>query len=134
MSMQTLNVWAVLVAAVVAYLLAALWYSPAVFGKTWQKANGFGPDEPGKAGGAGMLIAFLLTLLMSANLAMFLNDPKTTLAWGATAGFLAGFGWVAMAFGVTTIFERKPWSYALLHGGYFIVALVVMGAILGGWR
>jgi hypothetical protein len=134
MSMQTLNIWAVLVAAVVAFVLGALWYSPAVFGKAWQKANGFGPGEPGKAGGAGMLIAFLLTLVMSANLAMFLNDPKTTLAWGATAGFLAGFGWVAMAFGVITIFERKPVSYAVMHGGYFVVALVVMGAILGGWR
>ena len=134
MSMQTLNVWAVLVAAVVAFLLAGLWFSPAVFGNAWKKANGFGADEPHKAGGMGMLIAFLLTLVMSANLAMFLNDPKTTLAWGATAGFLAGFGWVAMGFGIASVFERRPLTYVLVNGGYFVVALVVMGAILGGWR
>ncbi|MBA2685124.1 MAG: DUF1761 domain-containing protein [Gemmatimonadaceae bacterium] len=134
MSMSTLNVWAVLVAAVVAYVLGGLWYSPAVFGKIWKKANGFGADEPPKAGGAGMLAAFVMTLVMSANLAMFLNDPKTTLAWGATAGFLAGFGWVAMAFGIITVFEKRPPAYALLHGAYFVVALVVMGAILGAWR
>jgi hypothetical protein len=134
MSMSTLNVWAVLVAAVVAFLLGGLWFSPAVFGKAWKKANGFGADEPPKAGGMGMFIAFLLTLVMSANLAMFLNDPKTTLAWGATAGFLAGFGWVAMGFGIVSIFERRPWAYVFVNGGYFVVALVVMGAILGGWR
>ncbi|MDQ2931872.1 MAG: DUF1761 domain-containing protein [Gemmatimonadota bacterium] len=53
---------------------------------------------------------------------------------GATADFLAGFGWVATAFGVITVFDRKPPPYALLHGAYFVVALVVMGAILGGLR
>jgi hypothetical protein len=41
-------------------------------------------------------VSFLFSLVMAINLAMFLNDSKTTLAWGATAGFLAGFGWVAM--------------------------------------
>ncbi|MBA2685130.1 MAG: DUF1761 family protein [Gemmatimonadaceae bacterium] len=53
MTMSTLNVWAVLVAAVVAFVLGALWYSPPVFGKLWQKANGFGPGEPPKAGPRG---------------------------------------------------------------------------------
>jgi hypothetical protein len=134
MSMSTLNVWAVLVAAVVGFLLGGLWFSPSVFGNAWKKANGFGVDEPPKAGAMRMLIAFLLTLVMSANLGMFLNDPKTTLAWGATAGFLAGFGWVAMGFGIASVFERRPFTYVLVNGGYFVVILVVMGAILGGWR
>jgi len=71
---------------------------------------------------------------MALNLAMFLNDPKTNLSWGATAGFLAGFGWVVMGIGIGSLFERRPWSYVLVNGGYLTVALVVMGAILGGWR
>ena len=33
---------------------------------------------------------------MAINLAMFLADAKTTATWGATAGFLAGFGWIAL--------------------------------------
>ena len=134
MDMRTLNVWAILVAAIVAFVLGAVWYSPAVFGKAWKTANGFGADEPPKATGSMMLVAFVLTLVMSANLAMFLNDPKTTLAWGATAGFLAGFGWVVMGMGIVSIFERRPWAYVLVNGGFLTVALVVMGAILGGWR
>ena len=134
MDMRTLNVWAILVAAIVAFMLGAVWYAPAVFGKAWKRANGFGADEPPKATGPMMILAFVLTLVMSANLAMFLNDPKTTLAWGATAGFLAGFGWVVMGMGIVSIFERRPWSYVLVNGGFLTVALVVMGAILGGWR
>jgi len=134
MDMRTLNVWAILVAAIVAFVLGALWYSPQLFGKAWKRANRFGADEPPKATGQMMLLAFVLTLVMSANLAMFLNDPKTTLAWGATAGCLAGFGWVAMGMGIVAIFERRPVSYVLVNGGFLTVALVVMGAILGGWR
>ncbi|MEP7065512.1 MAG: DUF1761 domain-containing protein [Gemmatimonadota bacterium] len=134
MNLQTPNIWAILVAAVAAFVLGALWYSPPVFGRVWQRANAFRAGEPDKAGAATMLTAFLLTLVMSANLALFLNDSKTTLAWGATAGFLAGFGWVTMGIGIVSIFERKPWSYVFVNGGYLTVALVVMGAILGGWR
>ena len=71
---------------------------------------------------------------MALNLAMFLNDPKTNLAGGATAGFLAGFGWVAMGIGIVALFERRPLSYVLVNGGYLTIALVVIGAILGAWR
>ena len=71
---------------------------------------------------------------MAVNLAMFLNDPKTTLAWGATAGFLAGFGWVAMGMGIVALFERRSLKYVLINGGYLTVALTAMGAILGAWR
>jgi hypothetical protein len=40
------------------------------------------------------VLSFALSPVMALNLAMFLNDPKTNLAWGATAGFLAGLdGW-----------------------------------------
>ena len=74
------------------------------------------------------------TLIMAVNLAVFLNDPKTTLAWGATAGFLAGFGWVAMGIGIVSLFERRSWTYVIVNGGYVTVALVLMGAILGAWR
>ena len=62
-------------------------------------------------------VSFGLSLVMALNLAMFLNDPKTNLGWGATAGFLAGFGWVAMGIGIVSLFERRPWTYVLVNGG-----------------
>jgi hypothetical protein len=71
---------------------------------------------------------------MAINLAMFLHDPKTDLTWGATAGFLAGFGWAAMGLGVVALFERRTLGYMLINGGYLTLALTLMGAILGGWR
>lgn len=134
MNFQTLNIWAILAAAVSAFVLGGLWYSPMLFGVPWKKANGFGPDQPPPPTAMVFVVSFVLSLIMSFNLAMFLNDPKTTLAWGATAGFLAGFGWVFMGIAIVSLFERRPWSYVFVNGGYLTVALVAMGAILGGWR
>jgi Protein of unknown function (DUF1761) len=79
-------------------------------------------------------ISFLFSLIMAFNLAKFLDSPTTTAAWGATAGFLAGFGWCFMGIGIICLFERKPWSYVLINGGFLTVALTVMGLILGAWR
>jgi hypothetical protein len=133
MSMQTLNLWAILAAAFSAFLVGGLWYSPVLFGRAWMKANAFGSTPPA-AGPKTFAITFVMSLVMAVNLAMFLNDPKTTAVWGATAGFLAGFGWVAMGIAIVSMFEQRPWSYALVNGGYLTVALVLMGAILGAWR
>lgn len=133
MNLSTLNVWAILAAALSAFAIGGLWYSDALFGKSWKHANGFGDDMAG-AGPKVFLLSFVLSLVMAFNLAMFLNDAKTTTAWGATAGFLAGFGWAAMGIGIVSLFEHRSLKYVLINGGYLTVALTVMGAILGAWR
>jgi hypothetical protein len=98
------------------------------------RANGFQSEPP--AGNPAKIfgISFLLSLVMAFNLAKFLDSPTTTAAWGATAGFLAGFGWCFMGIGIVCLFERKPWSYVLINGGFLTVALTIMGLILGAWR
>lgn len=45
-----------------------------------------------------------------------------------------GFGWLFFGTGVITLFEQRPWSYLLVNGGYWVVAMTAMGAILGGWQ
>lgn len=131
MNLSTLNVWAIPMAALSAFIVGGLWYS-VLFRGAWLRANRFESDPP--AAGRVFTISFLLSLVMAFNLAMFLNDAKTTLAWSATAGFLAGFGWVGMGIAMISLFERRPLSYVLINGGYMTVALTLMGAILGGWR
>lgn len=132
MGFHSLNYLAVAAAAISAFVIGGLWYSPVLLGRAWKKANGF-TDTPA-AGSKVFGLALVLSLVMAVNLAMFLNDPKTTLAFGAMAGFLAGFGWAAMGIGIVSLFERRSLSYVLINGGYLTVALTVMGVILGAWR
>ena len=130
-----MNIPAILTASLAAFVVGGLWYSPLLFGAVWQRASGVTDAALGAQNRAKVFsLAFVLTLLMAFNLAGFLDDPSTTLAWGATAGFLAGFGWVALGFAIVSLFESRPFSYVLVNGGYMVTALVVMGAIIGGWR
>ena len=43
--MDGINVWAVLVAAVSAFVLGGLWYSPMLFGPKWNRDAGMSPDK-----------------------------------------------------------------------------------------
>jgi membrane-associated HD superfamily phosphohydrolase len=135
MDMNQVHWPAILAATVAAFVIGGLWYSPALFGKMWMRSNRFTDQDLAK-GNQGKIfgIAFVFTLIMAINLAMFLANAKTNASWGATAGFLAGFGWVALGIGIVALFERRPWSYIFINGGYMTVALVVMGLIIGAWR
>jgi hypothetical protein len=133
--MPHINWLAVLAAAVSTFLLGGLWYSKALFGRAWMSANHITDAD---LAGSNMLKIFGLSLVfaivMAANLAAFLAEPKTTAIWGATAGFLAGFGWVALAIATIALFERRSWKYILINGGYMTVSFVTMGLIIGAWR
>ncbi|MBL7888300.1 MAG: DUF1761 domain-containing protein [Bacteroidia bacterium] len=135
MDMSSVNWIAVIVAAVLNFLLGGLWYSPMLFGKAWQAENKLS-DEDLKKGHMAKIFgfSFLWSLVMSANLGMFLADPKTDLAWGITAGFLTGFGWVAMAIFTIGLFERKSTRYMLINAGYMTISFTIMGLVIGAWR
>jgi hypothetical protein len=125
-----LNYLAIVLAALSTFLLGGLWYSPAVFGKTWMKENGF-TEESMKGGNMIKIfgLAFVLGLISAINLAMFMG-PEKNVSMGAAYGFAAGFGWVATFVGTHYLFERRSLKLFLINAGYSIVALTVMGVII----
>jgi hypothetical protein len=76
---------------------------------------------------------FILALLIALNLALFLG-PDRTLGFGVFAGFMAGLLWVAAAFGITYLFERKPFGLFLINAGYHVILFTIVGAIIGVWK
>ncbi len=135
MNVQEINFLAVVAAAVSAFVVGGLWYSPLLFGAAWMRANHFTEDQVAGFSKARMFgWSFPLFLIMAANLAIFLADPKTDWIWGMTAGALAGVGWVAPAIAVVGLFENKSWLYITINAGYNMVTLTLMGLILGAWR
>lgn len=133
--MPHINWLAVLAAAVSTFVIGGLWYSPVWFGRAWMSVNNFSEADLAQSNMAKIFgFSFFFALIMAANLAAFLAEPKTTAAWGATAGFLAGFGWVTLGLATIALFERRSWKYMLINGGYMSVSFVIMGLILGAWR
>jgi hypothetical protein len=135
MDMNNVNWLAILAAAILNFVLGGLWYSPLLFGKAWQAENKLS-DEELKNGNMARIFgfSFLWSIVMAVNLGIFLADPGTDAVWGLSAGFLAGFGWVAMAIFIIGLFVRKSTRYMLINAGYMIVSFVAMGLILGAWR
>jgi hypothetical protein len=133
--MPTVNWLAVIVAAIAMFGLGAIWYSPALFVTQWAKAAGLEIDYA-KRGNMGVILgtSFVLTLLMAANLAFFLAGPGVTLGFAIGASLAAGLGWATLSLWIISLFERRPFSYILINGGYLTVGFLLMGLILGLWR
>ncbi|HVW16153.1 MAG TPA: DUF1761 domain-containing protein, partial [Mucilaginibacter sp.] len=109
MYLSLINWPAVIVAALSSFAVGGLWYARPLFGNAWM-ADSKLTEVDIKAGNKGKIFGFtfIFSLLMAINLAMFLADAKTNLAWGATAGFLAGI-WTFCAIAIHSLFELKNW-------------------------
>ncbi len=131
---MTPNWIAVLVAGISAFVLGGVWYSPPLFGKAWMKENNLTIEQV-NAGNKPKIfgISLLLCLLMSVNLAMYLNTPNINFQLGLLYGLLSGV-WVFCGIAMVALFELKTGKYIFINGGYCFIALGLMGAILGAWR
>ena len=132
--MPEINWIAVVVAAVASFLLGGLWYSPALFGKAWQREAGL-TDEQLKNGNMIRIfgLSLVLSLLAAWNFANFLG-PRPSIAFGAGVGASAGLLWVASSFGINYLFERKSLVLFFINGGYNALLFTVIGLILGLWH
>ncbi|OGT83726.1 MAG: hypothetical protein A3H91_11560 [Gammaproteobacteria bacterium RIFCSPLOWO2_02_FULL_61_13] len=131
--MPEFNFLAVLLAAVVNFVLGGLWYSPLLFARVWQRESGV-TDEQLKTANMAMIfgLAFVLSLIAALVFALFLG-PRPPLSLGLGAGFSAGLCWVASSFGINYLFERRSLKLFLINGGYHTLQFTLIGLILSLW-
>jgi hypothetical protein len=126
------NWLAVIVAAIAPFIVGSLWYGP-LFMKPWSALTGITRGTPGQNSMAlTMGTSAVLNLIIATSLAMFIGASDWKV--GVFAGFMAGFTFVAMAFGITYLFESRPLKLWLINAGYQTVVFTIMGAILGAWH
>lgn len=124
-----INFLAVFIASFMGLILGFIWYS-VLFTKEWQKLSGVTDNQMKTGMPMRALFSYLLTLIMTLNLAAFIGPDKSP-SFGFFAGLAAGLGWVAMAFGSNYIFEHRPLKLYLINSGYNIILLSLMGLIIG---
>jgi hypothetical protein len=136
MTFAGMNYWAVLMAAVAAWMLGALWYS--ILAKPWMAATGVInariEDSLGSPRGyLTYIIAFAADLVMAWVLAGIIGHlGQFTVKNGVISGAFCWLGFTITALVVNYTFgQRKP-ALILIDGGYWLLALVAMGAIIGG--
>jgi hypothetical protein len=132
MELPPINYLAVLAAAVSAFVLGGLWYSPVMFARKWMAYNGVECAEGEKPkGNMGVIFggAFLLSVVAAylfALVVMF-DDWRS----GAIAGAITGLGFAATSFGISYLFEQRPLGLWLINGGYHVLQFTLYGIVLG---
>lgn len=128
------NIWAALLAAVASFVLGGLWYSPALFGKAWQREVGLSDEELARGNMARIFgLAFVAALVAAFMFAVFLG-PRPKIADGILYGFSAGLCWVASSFGMNYLFARRSFKLFAIDGGYHTLQFTLIGAILALWH
>lgn len=128
----------VVVAAVAAFVLGALWYSPMLFGKAWVAANGLTSEkiEAMRASAPrAYAVSFLCNVVMAGALCVLLQRIGIV-SWltGAKLGGLVGVGFAATLGLTAHMFSDRKLSAWAIDASHQLAQLVLMGAILAAWR
>jgi hypothetical protein len=131
------NYLAVLVAAIVYWLLGAVWYG-VLFNKAWMQLEGIPQAQMDAMKGAEVAIPYVVTFVLNLIIAFVLAQlcgwrNATTAAKGASLGVLLWLGIVGPVTYTTHMYEMRPLNLFLINEGYVLAGLILMGAIVGGW-
>ncbi len=132
------NYWAILVCAIVYWLIGALWYA-VLFRAPWMALELANAQPSSRMNATALnlapyIITFLLNLLIAfvlAQICMWRN--ANTIGRGAAVGILLWIGFVGPITLTTHLYESRPMELYAINQFYPLVGLCVMGAILGAW-
>ena len=132
--MVTVNLTAVIVAAVSSFVLGGLWYSKALFGAMWSREAG----DMRKAGEGGHRArvfgaAFVFALIAAFAYAIVVPVPNSP-GQAAVLGLIVGAGIVATSFGINYQFGNRPFALWLIDAGYHTLQFALYGLIIGLWH
>jgi Protein of unknown function (DUF1761) len=122
---------AVLVSAVVTFVLGGVWYGP-LFERIWRAAEGRTEASPGRQKHPAFVygLSFVLMLIAAAALAVAIG-PDPSVINSVCFGLLVGVGWVATSFGVNYLFAGRRLALFAVDAGYNVVLFALMGLIIG---
>ena len=131
-----INYLAVLVSAVIIFLLGGLWYSPVLFAKPWMSAINKSEEELKKdAKRTNYLVAFMQGLISAYILAIFISWAQAaTLGSGVWIGFMCWFGFAGTTSLVHNIFAGRHLKLWIIDSGYTLISFIIAGIILAVWK
>ena len=135
--MVGINYWAAIVAAVVAFVMGGLWYSPILFGRAWMRLRRIDDTAAArtKMRPAEILAEFARGLVVAAVLAGFVVHLGVVNWAGAIyLGLAVWIGFQATSIIGSVIHENYPWKLYAIHTGDALAKTLVMAVILGVWR
>ena len=120
-----------LISALSAFLLGGLWYSPLMFGKSWQKEVGLSDEQLAAANRLKTFgVSFILCLVAAIAFSMVIT-PEASFFMAFHSGVGIGLFWIATSLGVNYLFEQKSLKLWLINAGYHSLQFTLYGLIFG---
>ncbi len=135
MSMLHSGHLAVILSTILQWFIGVIWYSPVLFGRAWHAAvdDRTGTKKPNEI--AGMFAIGIGNLFVSFMVLYFLSMTGVAgLKYGAIIGLRLWLGFVGAPLFAQYVYERRPFKLFVINSGYWMVALMVSGALLGRLR
>lgn len=130
-----LNIVAVIVCAVVQWIIGAAWYSPALFAKPWAAMLNLNMGAKPKGLWLGMVASLVGDLLLCLILSHIVHFAAAeTLVAGAIVGFMIWLAFFVAPSLAQGIYEQRPFNLFAINQGYWLVCLIFAGGILAVWK
>lgn len=130
------NWMAILVAGIVNFIFEAVWYS--LFLNAWESGIGRTHDwlrDHSPNPGLQYATAIVSAAVMAAAISWVVQKTGPQTAWrGIQIGAILWFGLLLTALATEYVFEVRPWSLLGINAGFWLVGMMLMGAIVGGWK
>jgi Protein of unknown function (DUF1761) len=135
MQFAGLNLFAVVLAAVVSFMFGWLWYGVLFCGQ-WRAALGKTEEEMKVQGAspAPFIIAFIAQLIMAwvlAGVIGHLGPGEVTFKNGIISAFFLWLGFVITTLAVNHAFQGMKRSLTLIDGGHWLGVLLLQGGVIG---
>lgn len=130
-----INYWAVLTAILVTFVLSAIWY--AAFSNQYFELRGIDPADKTATAMSAWQVLIVLARHLVVTLVMayfFVRMDVRGLGRGLLNGFLLWLAFPAVLLVGSVASDKVPIALAAIHGGDWLLKLLVIGAILACWR
>jgi hypothetical protein len=128
-----MNVWAIVVAAITAFVMSSLYYSPLLLGGVWRAV------DPAAAAVAAAPWKPVVEMLRTAGIAfvmarLLVMVGAKDVASSVTFALWTWFGFSALMWVGAVMWEGTPWPIAVIHSGDWLLKTLLIATILGAWR
>ena len=136
--MSPINWLAVLVGAAIYFVLGALWFSPVLFAKPWQRSIGWDPAAtPPAMNPMFYVVPALSYLVISTAVAMLASATATdTFGEGVVLGLVIGVGLAAMHTLGDAVFDPnkpQPYTWFAITAAYHLLGILVVAVLVSVW-
>ncbi|MCG6856611.1 MAG: DUF1761 domain-containing protein [Salaquimonas sp.] len=131
MSFAGINHLAVVIAALIGFVIGAIYYG--ALGSAWTKAAGLDPEKTKFSPGL-FIISFVCELVMAYVLAGMISDlgsGQLSVWHGIVAGFFVWLGFMATTMVVNHRYQGNGWDLTLIDTGHWLLVAIAMGAVIG---